>query len=360
MVANRKFLMLVMAGLLAVGLAACSSDDPANPGGGGGTDSTAPQVAGVDPINNETGVGQIQAIIVTFSEAMDPSTAAGNVSLSAGTVDSTSWDDDRNLRIDHTAWAEGIEVTVTVGTGLADVAGNNLAADYTASFYVFSASLLVLETNPANLATDVNRASNVQILFSAQINEPSVAANTTITSGLVKVEHAFTVESDNSTATLVITDDLPASTAITVTLGANIAAQGGGTLGTAQVFSFTTGVDVDITPPTIMSVSPANGSTIAPDAGIFRVTFSEPIDPDSFNPSEWNVEFVLALAARLRPMARRKRLGGGNACQDGEALRDGLLLGYVVSDHVVTLRCKWPRRIDGNGYSNRIIDMNKD
>lgn len=291
---NRTLMLIVLTALLTIGLVACSSDDdPVNPGGGG--DTTAPQVAGIDPNNGETGVSQNEDIVVTFSEAMDPATAAGHVTLSAGTVTNLSWDDDRNLRVEHSAWAEGVEVMVTLATGFADAAGNNLASTFTSSFWTFSSSLQVLETNPANGATGINRSSNIQILFSSEVNEASVSANTSITSGVVKVDHAFTVASDNSAVTLAITDQLPASTEITVTIGANVSAQQGGTLGEAYVFSFTTGVDVDTTPPTIVSVSPAIGATVAPNAGIFQVTFSEPIDPNSFSPSAWNVELALVL-----------------------------------------------------------------
>jgi methionine-rich copper-binding protein CopC len=287
-------MLFTLTGLLALGLMACSSDDdPVNPGGGG--DTTAPQVAGIDPTNGETGVGQTQDIVITFSEAMDPATAAGHVTLSAGAVSDLTWDDDRNLRVEHSAWAEGVQVMVTVTAGLTDAAGNTLAAAFTSSFWVFSSSLQVLETNPADGATGVNRSSSVQVLFSGEVNEGSMAANTTITSGVVKVDHAFTITSDGSAVTLMITDDLPASTEITVTVGANVAAPQGGTLGSDYVFSFTTGVDVDITPPTIVSVNPAIGSTVPANVGIFQITFSEPIDPNSFTPTAWNVEFALAL-----------------------------------------------------------------
>ena len=63
-----------------------------------------------------------------------------------------------------------------------------------------------------------------------------------------------------------------------------------------MVIGFTTGVNVDTTPPTVVSTSPANGSSsVSPDHGYFRMTFSEPVDPDSVEPSRWNFELLLIL-----------------------------------------------------------------
>jgi hypothetical protein len=226
---------------------------------------------------------------------MDPATASGQVTLSAGTVTSTTWQDSRNLVIDHTAWDEGVQVTVTVGTGLADEAGNTLAAPHSFSFYVFSSTLTVLETNPADGAVDVNRDSNVQILFSREVDETSLANHTTITDNLGRASYDFDIDSQDEAVTLIIAGRLAANAEITVTLGADVQAWGGGTLGSEYAFSFTTGVDVDETPPTVVSSFPVVGATVDPDVGYFQVTFSEPMNPMSFEPAAWNAELALIL-----------------------------------------------------------------
>lgn len=293
----RTLLVALAAFLLAIGLLACSSsDDPASPGGETGPDTTAPQVAGTDPGNGSAGVAQGQEITITFSEAMDPATSDGNVTLSAGSVTSAIWTDTRTLQVTHSTWDEGAHVTVTLGAGLADAAGNNLASAYSFSFYVYSPTLQVLETQPADGDEGVNRDSNVQILFSTEINESTAADHIVIADGSRTV-YPFTVHRDNSAVTLEITDRLPAATEITVTVGAQVAAQSGGTLGTDHVFSFTTGADVDETPPTVVSSYPAIGATVAADVGYFQVTFSEPMNPNSFEPRAWNVEFALVIMA---------------------------------------------------------------
>ncbi len=292
---RNRILMIGCALLATVFLGtACSSDNPTAPGGGA-TDTTAPLVAGIDPTNAETEVAVGESITVIFNEAMDPATADGNVTLSSGAISTMSWSDSRTLVIDHADWSEGAQVTVTIGTGLTDTAGNNLAAAYTSSFYVVSSVLSVLETNPADNATDVNRSTNIQVLFSTEMNETSIQANVTITAQLTKMDIPYTIHSEHSAVTLMIGDDLPANTPIVVNMAAGLAANSGATLVAPYSFGFTTGMDVDTTPPTVVSTSPANGGTMAADAGVLQITFSEPMAPNSFDPSSWNFEFAVLI-----------------------------------------------------------------
>lgn len=294
----RKTTILSMMILLALscGLSACSSsDDPANPGGGGGSDTTAPQVSGTQPQDADTGVSPTATITINFNEAMSAGSESGQVTLSSGAITDMTWTNDRTLAVNHDPWADGAHVTVTLGTGLQDAAGNALAA-YTFDFWVFSSVLSVLDTNPANGATGVNRSANIQALFSQNISAGSVAANTTI-SDVTKANYPFGVTVDGSTVTLMPESDLPADTEITVTFGANVMSTNETTLGTPASFSFTTSNEVDTTPPTVVSTTPASGSTFAADAGSFTIVFSEPMDPNDFEPSAWNVEFALVMVA---------------------------------------------------------------
>jgi hypothetical protein len=47
--------------------------------------------------------------------------------------------------------------------------------------------------------------------------------------------------------------------------------------------SFTTGTGIDLTPPTIVSVTPASGAIDVPDNSSITVVFSQPMDAISFN-----------------------------------------------------------------------------
>ncbi len=285
-------------GLLAITvlLAACGSDDPTTPPPA--TDTTAPLIVATGPESGEIAVSVDDSVFVMFSEAMDPTTAAGNVSLSSGTITGSIWYTDRVLAIGHGDWATGTEVTVTVGTGLADVAGNALAAAHVFSFWTETADLLLLASTPADGATGVNRDASILLVFSQEVQMGSLTSHVTISDVVTKAVYPYAAQELESGRYLLNPDaTLPASSTLYVTVDAGLAASGGGaTLQSAVVIGFTTGVTVDTAPPTVVSTSPANGSTsVSPDHGYFRLTFSEPIDPDSLEPSNWNFELLLIM-----------------------------------------------------------------
>ena len=285
-------IMLILTGVLTLAfmLPACS-DDPADPGGGG-ADTTAPTVAGVSPSNGSTNVGDSEPLVITFNEAMDPDSDDGAVTLSHGTISSQTWTDSRTLTVAHTDWPEATRVEMTVGTGFADVAGNHLAAALTVGFWTESTTLAFLDSDPASGATNVNRNASVMLLFSADMNESSLLTGVTIADD-TKANYEFSVNAgENGQYTLDPVDTLPGSTLITVTIGTAVQSQQGANLAEAVSFSFTTGADVDTTPPTIVGFDPPSGSTMSPDHGSITVTFSEPMDIGTFNPTRMNAQFA--------------------------------------------------------------------
>lgn len=302
---SRKMLIL-FAWLAVVGLAlgACSdsSTTPEDPD----TDTTAPLVQGTTPSTGQTGVATNAGITVNFNEDMDQSTATGQVTLSSGGAATITWVTERSFTVAHASlWAEGTQVTVTVGTGLTDVAGNGLAAAHVFSFFTETSQLLVLDEEPADGATNVNRSGSVRLQFSLPVDEASLAAGVVITDNLAKTTYPFSVSSgSNNWYTLDPDGNLPSGALITVQVAGTVHVQGSplNTLGTPHSFQFTTGVEVDTTPPTILSISPADGTTnVAPDVGAFVITFSEPIVDDSLEPVSWNVEFALFLMGGTEP-----------------------------------------------------------
>lgn len=289
------FLVAVLAAALWIG--ACSDDDPVDPAGP--TDKTPPQVVATDPSGGETNLDLDETIHFIFSEAMDPDTGDGDVTLSMGTVTSAVWVEDRVLEVEHTDWPEGTEITATVGTGVTDVAGNALAEAFSVSFWTETpGQLLLLDTTPADGATDVNRDGGILLLFSQDVNTSTISANVTVTDDpIAKATYGYSVDQIESGLVLLSLDDtLPADTEILVIVGAGVATWGGTTLGTTQVNSFTTGTDVDTTPPTVVSTDPANGDmAMAADQGYFRMNFSEPVNPDTIEPSSWSLAFYFMM-----------------------------------------------------------------
>ena len=275
----RILTLLAMLALLAA-LASCSSDDTTTPG----EDTDAPLVVTVDPVQNDTDVAVGEDVTVAFNEDMDPATADGNVTLSHGTITDLSWTDARTLKIEHDDWPEGTQVTVTVGTGLTDDAGNGLEAAFAWNFWTYTEDVLLLNTLPADGAEDVALNTQVWLEFSASMDPATLPGAITVTSP-GKVIYPYTLDGDHSDWALTFDDDLLASTQITVTVTTAAEDDYGNPLAADTDFSFTTGDAADTTPPQLLSVEPETGTTIPTSTSYIRMTFDEPVDDDSLEPA---------------------------------------------------------------------------
>ena len=288
----RMFLVLA----LALGFLNACSDDDGGTGPGGG-DTLAPFVLSTTPQADETQVAVDASLRVTFNEAMDPATVIpANVTLTPGGVDSLLLVEDEILEIAHPDWPEGTEVTLTVGAGLTDTAGNGLESPFTLRFWTTSSAVELLATIPSDGATDVNRSEPVQLLFSRSMDLTSLQTAISVTGAGLADPIPFTVEDgDNGWVRIRFADPLPASTAITVDISTAAQANGGQPLAAAASFTFTTGTATDTTAPTIVSVEPTGSGSISPDTPFLRFTFSEAIDPDTFSPAMISAQLLLLM-----------------------------------------------------------------
>jgi hypothetical protein len=292
----RPVLLLLVLLLSAALVAGCSDDDdddPTGPGGGGDDDTTAPLVTSVRPATNETGVAADQPVTITFSEDMDTASDTGQITLSPGAVTSQTWTDARTLVVAHDGWPEGATVTVTVGTGLTDAAGNALAAEHVVTFYVESGDLLLLASDPADGATDVGRSVVISLLFSAEMDPASFTDELFVTDEAQNRLLFQVTARDDGWVLIDPTDPLPADQQITVTVSTSVQDVSGRNLTAPVNLGFTTGSEVDDTPPTIERFEPTNGSELDPDTSFLQVVFSEPMNPDAVDPARINAEFLM-------------------------------------------------------------------
>jgi hypothetical protein len=177
---------------------------------------------------------------------------------------------------------------VTIGTGLTDVAGNPLASAQSATFHVFSSDLVFLSSDPADGASDVNRSAVITLLFSDEMDLSSFAGEIGLNAGAGN-DLVFDLHEGAGSTVIVDPDgDLPASTTINLMVSTAVQDVGGRNLSAPVELSFTTGQDVDTTPPTIVGFEPASGSVVDPGTTFFRVTFSEPVIPDDADPVRVN------------------------------------------------------------------------
>jgi methionine-rich copper-binding protein CopC len=279
--------------LLVVFLPACGDDDPSGP-----NDTTAPIVFSISPGNDESNVSLGADIVVRFNEDMDASSATGQVTLSNGTVTALTWDDARTLRIEHSDWAQGVRIDVTLGASLRDKAGNGLGVAFTFGFWTTTPQVILLSTDPADGATGVKRNTTVSMRFSRRMNLTSLAAATSVDDGSVSRAPVQSSLEHGSDDVVVMRFDaaLPASATIIVAIAASATAESGGNLAAAAQYSFTTGTTLDTTPPTLVSIVPANGSTISANTPSIVMTFSEAIDPSRFDPIRLGAQFFLQLS----------------------------------------------------------------
>lgn len=281
---------LIILSLLALALVAAGcSDDSSSPGGQTG-DTTAPLVTSIYPEDHDLGVALTQQIYITFSEAMDQATTAANISLGAGTITGLVWDaTGTQLTVDHTAWAEGATIDVTVGTGLKDLAGNALPQAFHSGFFTLSSTPTLLEVQmPFDPGAMPTNASPL-FLFSEFMNLTSVEANTVITeakSGAAVPGFSIAaLQGDTRRIYLELDAPFDPLTTYTITIGADAQTQGGGTLGTAAQATFTTASGSDTTGPQILTVVPAVGAVVPASQSTIVVTFTEPVQTYDMQPS---------------------------------------------------------------------------
>ncbi len=274
----------------------CGDDDDSNPTGPV-DDTTAPGIASVTPIADDTAVAPNADVVVVFDEDRDPASANGHVVLSSGDVTGLTWDDARTLRIEHTPWEPGVRVEITLTTGLVDTAGNGLAVDHTFGFWTATDDVLLLLATPRNGATDVPTNTAVILLFNRSMDLDALTAATTVDDGTgPKAPAAFAYRRGSDTSVVMeFEQDLPPSSTITIVITTDATSITGEPLTQETVFGFTTGDTADVTPPELVSVEPANGATVDPALSTIVFTFSEPIDTARFEPSTIGGQFLLLL-----------------------------------------------------------------
>lgn len=284
--------MLFSLAVFALFMPACSSDnDPTDPGGDGTpTDTTAPQLVSANPPDGEIGLTEFFPIDFTFNEIMDQTSLDGQVTLSQGTFVVT-WTSDRVLSVVPSGFAPATELTITIGTGLTDLAGNHLAASVTRSYWTHSDVPLLMDHTPAQDAVNVNRAVTIHLMFSEAMNPGSFPAGITVSDG-AKALYPYTVQTVNSHSyALVLDNTLAETTLITVNLGTEVQSEAAQPLGAAASFTFTTGAAADVTPPSILSVDPPSGSVMPVNQDVLTIVFNEPMDPQ-FSPAGMNGQFA--------------------------------------------------------------------
>jgi LmbE family N-acetylglucosaminyl deacetylase len=259
-----------------------------------GSDITPPSVSAVTPAGGAGNVSLGTSVSATFSEAIAPASVTntsfvlrdegGNaVSASVSASGSTATlQPGSNLQPSTTYTA----TLLSGANGIKDVAGNALASDFTWSF-----TTTTPDTTPPTVSTvtPASGAGNVSLgmSVSATFSEPISASSVTGTSFVLRDGNgsavSASVSASGSTATLQPSSNLQPSTTYTATLvsgSGGIKDTSGNALASDHTWSFTT-ADPDTTPPTVLTVTPANDATNVNNATSVSATFSEAISASS-------------------------------------------------------------------------------
>ncbi len=242
----------------------------------------APTVTSIAPANGATNVPLTSTVVFTFSKAVNVTASAFTLQCPSGTpvaftlspappggATTFTLTPSANLPAGTSCIATAVASQIT------DLVGTNLPANVSSTFTTDTPPA-VTTTTPANAATNVAPSTAVTINFSKAVNVTATAFTLQCPTG---TPEAFTLApappGGASSFTLTPSAPLPVATTCTVTaVASQITDVSAGTpLPANFVFSFTTA-----TPPTVTSVTPANGATAVLATAPISITFSKAVN----------------------------------------------------------------------------------
>jgi hypothetical protein len=243
-----------------------------------------PAVTSTVPMNGAVNVSVGQVLSAAFNEAMSPGTisastftvtgpgggaVSGVVTYSGVTATFTS----------AAALAYNTLYTATMTTGVADLAGTPLAANYVWSFTTITPPPAVTSTIPVNRATGVPITQMLSVTFNEAMNCATLAtpaAAFTLT-GPGATAVAGTVGCTGAVATFTPTASLTVNTVYTATITSGVQDPAGTSLAANYAWSFRTAPVAG--PPTVISTIPMNLATGVPTNQAVSATFSAAMSP---------------------------------------------------------------------------------
>ncbi|MFA4917563.1 MAG: Ig-like domain-containing protein, partial [Syntrophales bacterium] len=257
---------------------------------------TPPTVSLTDPLNAATGVALNQKIAATFSKTMDASTITTAIfTLKQGTTPIAgfvSYSGTTAIFAPYIYLLPNTVYSATITTGAKDLAGNALAINYHWSFTTGVAVIItpptVSLTDPLNLATGVALNQKIAATFSKTMDASTITTSTFILKQGTTSVSGF-VSYSGTTAIFAPANNLLATTVYTVTITTGAKDLAGNALAIDYVWSFTTGVAVVVTPPTVSLTDPLNLATGVALNQKIAATFSKTMDASTIQTSTYSL-----------------------------------------------------------------------
>lgn len=179
----------------------------------------------------------------------------------------------------HT-WSAAIDLAVgdnLITVTATDPSGNLGRARITVTRTPDIVPPMVSATTPANDATGVSTNSPLRIAFSEPMAPETLNPETVLLQDSSGGAIGGAVSYADRVATFTPAAWLDSTKRYTATVTTGARDEAGNSLAAAYVWSFTTGTAPDVVPPTVTSVSPANGETCVPTEASVSAIFSEPM-----------------------------------------------------------------------------------
>lgn len=267
---NQNLIFSLLLGLLIVFNLGCPEKVDGPKG-----DTTPPSIETVSPAEGSLDVSVTANIQVVFSEQIDTNKITPATFVIGPSVTGSFDYSGDTVTYNPAAYLEyQTEYSVSVTTGITDLAGNRLKENKTWSFRTAgnpaTTSPVVVSTVPANLATDVDASEPISVTFSKRMD----AATLTTTSFSLSDGVTGTVSYVDSTAVFTPDDTLEFNTQYIATLDTTVTDTFGNKLAAPYIFSFTTGADPMI--PTALIFQPVD-SVIIGDTVTIGVFTTHPV-----------------------------------------------------------------------------------
>ncbi|MDP3436729.1 MAG: Ig-like domain-containing protein, partial [Bacteroidales bacterium] len=251
------------------------------------TTSALPFVVSTDPLNNAVNVELDKKVTATFNTAMDPlSLNSTTFTVKQGTIviaGIVTYFGNIATFTPNIALSPGTLYTGTITTGVKDVAGNQLSANYNWNFTT-GAVPVVVSTDPVNNAVNVALSKIITATFSKAMDAATLnAATVTIKNGTIPVTGVITYF--GNIVTFTPSAPLLPSTLYTGTITSAVQDATGNNLANNYTWSFTTGAL-----PYIVSTDPLNLAVNVPLDKVVSATFSKAMDPLTFNNTTFTVK----------------------------------------------------------------------